>query len=332
MLALGGTALAGFALASRAKAQSSGVTDTDILNFALNLEYLEANFYSLAYYGVTIDQGPRAVPLAVNGGTAGQVTLKPSFVKPTLSTPAVVNLAKEVADKETAHVLLLQNVLGSAAVSMPNIDLYNSFNSLADLAGIGSTFDPFADENNYLIGSFTFEDVGVTAYTGAAALITDKTTILPAAAGISGAEAYFAGAYRTLIQALDDADGTLATLTQQIAAARSTLANPDADDPANTDDIGLTMTTVSLNTATSATADARRRTQMASKKQSAARPRAGAGSFPATTIVDADPDTSRVYTRTTDQVLAIVTGGGTLNGADANKGGFFPDGLNGNIV
>ena len=53
---LGGAALAGMALGSRAMAQSAMVTDTDILNFALNLEYLEAQFYTLATTGKTIDQ------------------------------------------------------------------------------------------------------------------------------------------------------------------------------------------------------------------------------------------------------------------------------------
>ena len=32
------------------------ITDTDILNFALNLEYLEATFYSFAAYGVSIPE------------------------------------------------------------------------------------------------------------------------------------------------------------------------------------------------------------------------------------------------------------------------------------
>ena len=80
LLTLGGAAIAGLAFAPKAEAQAT-ITDNDILNFALNLEYLEAQFYNLAVYGLTIDKLPTPIPVAVNGGTAGTVTLKPSFAK-----------------------------------------------------------------------------------------------------------------------------------------------------------------------------------------------------------------------------------------------------------
>ena len=303
LLAIGGVALAGLAFAPKAQAQAA-VTDNDILNFALNLEYLEAQFYNLAANGVTIDQLPTPIPVAVNGGTAGSVTLKPSFAAVPFSSTLIRNYALETAVEEGKHVLFLQSALGKNAVSMPNIDLYNSFNGLATLAGLGSAFDPFASDANFLIGADIFEDTGVSAYAGAAALISDKTVVLPAAAGILAVEAYHAGLIRTSINELDAGAGVLTGYTQAISATRTSLANGG---DGTVDDIGVTTTMVALN--------------------------GTAATYSALTIADADTSTSLAFERDTTQVLAIVTAGGvTTGGTTTFTGGFFPSGLNGNIA
>ena len=204
---------------SKASAQSS-TNDLDILNFALNLEYLEGEFYANAYFGRGFD----SLGIAVNGtGTAGTTTVKAN-PKVNFINPFIRGYATEVANDEIAHVRYLRSVLGSAAVAKPNLNLLDSFNTLAAAAGLGSTFDPFASQENFLLGSFIFEDVGVTAYNGATPLLTNPDYI-PPAGGILVAEAYHAALVRTTIYNLNSTDSTqaLALAVNKISDVRDSL-------------------------------------------------------------------------------------------------------------
>ena len=224
----GAAAIAGLAMSRSAFAQSA-VTDTDILNFALNLEFLEAQFYTLATTGMTLTQAAGISTASGSGTAGGTVTVKPGAMVPFTAGDSLQSFAMEVAQDEQNHVKFLQSALSTSAVAMPNIDLLNSFNALAQAAGLGNAFDPFASETNFLIGAFIFEDVGVTAYQGAAPLISN-TTYLDKAVGIHGVEAYHAASVRTRIfQA-----GTAAQqISQAVAATRAKL------DGTGNDDIGV---------------------------------------------------------------------------------------------
>jgi hypothetical protein len=271
---LGGAALAGMAFARprNAAAQSTTLTDGDILNFALNLEYLEAQFYTLATAGTTIDKLPTN-PVNVNGGgggTGGTVTVKPNFAPVPFTTGVLQDYANETAQEERNHVSFLSGALATAAVAQPNLDLYNSFNALAQVAGLGPSFDPFASETNFLLGAFIFEDVGVTAYNGAATLLTSQA-YLQAAAGILAVEAYHAGSIRTRIYA---AGAGAQSASQLIASARASLSAAALTTPPSTpDDLGVSTL-----------------------------------SNGAATIVDADAN-AITFSRTAAQVLSIVYGG-----------------------
>ena len=220
---VGAGLLAGMEASPAAAATDShGISDSAILNFALNLEYLEAQFYSHAVFGyglpssLTWGKGKHG---GVEGGRA--VPFKSKGLK---------QFATEIAKDEHEHVAFLRGALGSAAVAQPEINIKSSFTAAATAAGLikpGQTFDPYANEENFLLGAFIFEDVGVTAYKGAAPLISNKT-YLGAAAGILAVEAYHAANIRTVLY-----DRSLASAANAISAARTSLDGPD--------DQGVTM-------------------------------------------------------------------------------------------
>ncbi len=202
----------------------AAVTDSDILNLALNLEYLEAQFYLYAVNGT----GLSASMIASGSGTAGGTVT--GGAKVDFSNDALVGAyAREIAADEAAHVAFLRAALGSAAIAMPNInisgDANGAFTAAARAAGVvgpNDTFNPYSSPENFLLGAFIFEDVGVTAYKGAAPLLTSKV-FLEAAAGILAAEAYHAGLVRTVLYAKGIATPALVTAAGRISDARDTL-------------------------------------------------------------------------------------------------------------
>jgi hypothetical protein len=166
------------ALGLPSDAQAQSLTDVDILNFALNLEYLEAEFYTVATTGRRIeDLGIGVSGVGTLGGTVGGSVVA--------MDNRAMQVARDIANEEQMHVKLLRTALGSAAIAKPAINLA--------ALGIG-----FASVNEFLTLARAFEDVGVTAYNGAAPLISSRA-ILASAAGIALTEAQHAGVLRYLV-------------------------------------------------------------------------------------------------------------------------------------
>jgi hypothetical protein len=285
---------------------SSTPTDADILNFALNLEYLEAQFYLYAATGSGLEASDTTPGSASPYQTVGTVTLGDAAAVPGLSS-AEQQILNEIAYEEQEHVRFLRSALGSAAVPMPDIDL-SFFGPLAVAANITTaatgptSFNPFSSFDYFLVGGFIFEDVGVTAYSGAATQISPKGVAagyLTAAAGILAVEAYHAGYIRTSLTGRAIAAGSenaypylgAANLVEDL---RATLTVGDSAPPSTMGSVETLLTLpTSLTTPSS--------------------------------IVAASPMSAVGFARTVNQVHHIVYGSPEVG---VKSGGFFPSGTN----
>lgn len=197
---------------------TSGISDADILNLLLNIEYLQAQFYALATTGTALPD-----TLLTGTGTAGKVT---GGAKVTFRDAVVSQMALEMAQDQRAHVEFLRGALGSSAIAQPAIDLSvsatSAFSTVARAAGIigaGASFDPYASDDNFLLAAFLFEDLGVSAYRGAASSIK-STTILQVASGLMSVEAYHAAMVRTTLYTKGAANAALIANAEGLSNAR----------------------------------------------------------------------------------------------------------------
>ncbi|MFD1768863.1 ferritin-like domain-containing protein [Sphingobacterium suaedae] len=142
-----------------------GQTPTDVngvLNYALTLEYLEAEFYT---------KGAASANLVPSGKPMGAITT--------------------IRDHEIAHVAFLKQVLGDKAVSKPTFDF---------TAG-GAFPTVFSNYDTFLALAQAFEDTGVRAYKGQAGLLKGNKVVLTAALQIHSAEARHASHIRQMRRA-----------------------------------------------------------------------------------------------------------------------------------
>lgn len=150
----------------KAYAGTKGVNDTaiEILNYALTLEYLEAEFY---------EKGNAMAPIPAGA---------PKMAIQTIGA------------HETAHVAFLKTAIttaGGTPVAKPTFDF---------TAG-GAFANVFTDYATFLAVAQTFEDTGVRAYKGRAAELVKGGDLLTAALNIHSVEARHASHIRQMRKA-----------------------------------------------------------------------------------------------------------------------------------
>lgn len=167
-LALAAVPLAFGSLFKKAYAGTRNTADVfDVLNYALTLEYLEAEFYA------------------------------ESLMAAGLIPAGAANMAIQTISKhETAHVNFLKAAItaaGGTPVEKPTFDF-----SAGNGSGDGPFKDVFNDFGLFLAVAQTFEDTGVRAYKGRAAELKGTGDVLTAALQIHSVEARHAAHVRLM--------------------------------------------------------------------------------------------------------------------------------------
>ena len=173
---LGAAAVAVAARGTDAFAQTSAPAITDVLNFALNLEYLEANFYLYCSTGSGLSSSQNGGGPAVQGA--------PSKLTLDATTLAV---CQQLAADEVNHIADLKSTiatLGGMAIAQPLINL--------------SANGAVTTQAQFLAAARQFTALGGSAYIGSAQYLVSNPTVLTAAAGILGAEGQHAGVLNSL--------------------------------------------------------------------------------------------------------------------------------------
>jgi Ferritin-like domain len=190
-----GAATAGvtaLSIAGLSPAQGQTATELEVLKFALNLEYLESEFYTyvvngrgIETFGIGVDGEANGANPTTGGTTTGgkSVSFNNAFQFLTFAN------FSEIANDERLHVTLLRSALGSQKIAKPNINL--------DALGFG-----FGSQDDAVKLGRIFEDIGVSAYAGGAGLLSTPS-IITTAARILATEAEHVSALRIQIALLN---------------------------------------------------------------------------------------------------------------------------------
>jgi hypothetical protein len=154
-----------------AQGQTAAPAPGDVIQFALNLEYLEAEFYSVATTGLTLTQQGIAV---TGSGTAGATSTRYNSGPVDFTSNSAFRTALNIAADEINHVILLRAALtanGITPVAKPAINL----------DALLSAGPSLANQMSFLLLARIFEDIGVSAYSGGAVYLAGSPYLTTAA-------------------------------------------------------------------------------------------------------------------------------------------------------
>ncbi|XP_042454983.1 desiccation-related protein PCC13-62-like [Zingiber officinale] len=134
--------------------------DKDLIQLALNLEFLEAEFYLFGALGRGLDS---VAPELAMGGPPPVGARKANLDN---ITEAII---EEFGYQEVGHLRAIERAVGGFPRPMINLSAELFADAMNDAFGYNliPPFDPYIDTIKFLIGSYVFPYVGVVFYVGA---------------------------------------------------------------------------------------------------------------------------------------------------------------------
>lgn len=156
--------------------------DADILNFALNVEYFECEFFMGALYGAGLD---KFAPHLTGGGPP------PIGLEIANLDPPTRDIVLQFGLQEIGHIRAIQETVKDP-IPRPQLDLgvkaWAKFFEEALGYRLSPPFNPYANSVNYVIAMYCIPYVGLTGYVGGNPNITSHTA-KRLVAGLLGVEA-----------------------------------------------------------------------------------------------------------------------------------------------
>ncbi|KAK7405545.1 hypothetical protein VNO78_06957 [Psophocarpus tetragonolobus] len=210
-----------------ASSPTSGFSDNDLLEFSLNLEYLEAEFFLFGSLGYGLDV---AAPNLTGGGPppiGGKLVQLDSLAK---------DVFQQFAFQEVGHLRAIKSAVGG--FPRPLLDISKaSIGKLMDSAfgkPLSPPFDPYANSLNFILAAYVIPYVGLTGYVGANPQLQNANS-KKLVAGLLGVESGQDAILRALLyerkeQTVQPYGVTVAEFTDRISKLRNKLGNAGLKD------------------------------------------------------------------------------------------------------
>lgn len=210
-----------------ASATTQKSSDVDLLEFPLNLEYLEAEFFLFGSLGHGLDV---VAPNLTEGGPS------PIGAKLAKLDILVRDIILQFGLQEVGHLRAIKSTVKGFPRPLLDLSTANFAKVMNNAIGrsLVPPFDPYANSINFLLASYVIPYVGLTGYVGANPMLQNATS-KALVAGLLGVESGQDAVIRTLLyerrqELVLPYNVTVAEFTNRISTLRNNLGHTGVKD------------------------------------------------------------------------------------------------------